>query len=121
MIRPNTHCSVCTIQANTGYFAGFHLEILSRGGKSGDHRNKRGQQQKQSLSNVESCVCMTSNVSSENCHYFDVYMEHEEHVYCRKDRSVQQGVVREGDVPTPARSAKLKVIFVKTLNFKQLS
>ena len=52
---------------------GFHLEILSRGGKSGDHRNKRGQQQKQSLSNVESCVCMTSNVSSENCHYFDVY------------------------------------------------
>ena len=39
---------------------------------------------------------MTSNVSSENCHYFDVYMEHEEHVYFRKDRSVQQGVVREG-------------------------
>ena len=89
--------------------SGFHLEILSRGGKSGDHRNKRGQQQKQSLSNVESCVCMTSNVSSENCHYFDVYMEHEEHVYFRKDRSVQQGVVREGDVPPPARSAKLKL------------
>ena len=31
------------------------------------------------------------------------------------------GRVREGDVPPPARSAKLKVIFVKTLNFKQLS
>ena len=59
-------------------------------------------------------MCMTSNVSSENCHYFDVYMEHEEHVYCRKDCSVQQGVVREGDVPPPARSAKLKVICVKT-------
>ena len=42
-------------------------------------------------------------------------------MYTKKDRSVQQGVVQEGDMPPPARSAKLKVIFVKTLNFRQLS
>ena len=35
-----------TPQANTVHASEFHLEILARGGKSGDHRNKRGQQQK---------------------------------------------------------------------------
>ena len=59
-------------------------------------------------------------LSSENCHYFDVYGARGT-LYCKKDRSVQQGVVPEGDVPPPARSAKLKVICVKTLNFRPLS
>ena len=31
------------------------------------------------------------------------------------------GWVREGDVPPPAQSAKLKVTCVETLNFRQLS
>ena len=99
-------------------FTGFHLEILSRGGKSGDHRNKRGQQV------IKQCriMCMYDI----QCYLLKIATtltctEHEVHVYCRKDRSVQQGVVPEGDVPPPARSAKLKVICVKTLNFRPLS
>ena len=37
------------------------------------------------------------------------------------DRSVQQGVGAGGGYAPPARSAMLKEICVKTLNFKQLS
>ena len=114
-------------------FTGFHLESLSRGGKSGDHRNKRGQQvksgdhrNKRGQQVIKQCRIMCMCMYDIQCYLLKIATtltctEHEVHVYCRKDRSVQQGVVPEGDVPPPTRSAKLKVICVKTLNFRPLS
>ena len=76
---------------------GFHLEILSRGGKRGNRQIWGG----------------GNNKSSQiygSCHYFKVYRAWSMYEYtvgktlC--DMGVQQG---EGDVPLP-RGAKLKVI-----------
>ena len=55
--------------------AGFHLEILSRGRgeKLAAITEVSGGNNKSIVKNVESCVCMTSKVTSENWHYFDTY------------------------------------------------
>ena len=50
-------------------------------------------------------------------------MENEVHACIQSERHYvivvySRGWVREGDVPPPARSAKIKVTCVKTLNFR---
>ena len=64
------NCLLTVFKPPLQRLAGFHLEILSGGGGGGAKAaitEVSGGNNK--LSNVESCVCMTSKVTSENWHY----------------------------------------------------